>query len=86
MIIATTFALVNESQAWPFGDTDEKIDLLNRKVNILNEILRKVASAVKQNSDDIEALKTGGLVTNNRAKILERLDELEEELKAFKAI
>lgn len=80
LIIAITFALVNESHAWPFGDADEKVDELNQKINIIISILRKMTSFVKQNSNDIEAINTGGLVTNNRANIMERLEELEQQL------
>lgn len=80
LILFITLAIINESYGWPFGDSDEKIDQLNRKVSFIESFLRKITSAVRQNSDDIEALKTGGLVTNHRAQILERLQEMEQQL------
>lgn len=80
LLIAVTLALFNESHAWPFGDADEKIDKLNQEMNILTATMRKLILAVKQNSMDIAALTTGGLVTHHRVNILEQLDELKEEM------
>lgn len=80
VVIASTCALINGSDAWPFGDTAEKVDKLSTKVSNMQVNLIQLVAAVKQNAQDIEALKTGGLVTNSRVNQLRNIEDLQKQV------